>query len=106
MPLVLIAEVAAQNGMALYGECGGAIHRLARVVVDSLTDPGFFERTTGERQDWVGNLTGDSLAWAEPYYTRFGDARLVPWLTRFRPIRHRWFGGDATLAYGVPLAAR
>ena len=107
MPLVLIAEIASQNGMDLYGEYGGAIRQLAGVVIDSLTDPGFLERLTGERQDWVGGLiTGDSLAWAEPYYARFGDARLVPWLTRFRPLRHRWFGGDATLAYGVPLAGR
>jgi poly(beta-D-mannuronate) lyase len=102
MPLVLIAEVAAQNGVDLYGETGGAIHRLAGRVVHSLADPSYFERLTGERQDWVGNLTGEYLPWAEPYYTRFGDARLVPWLTRFRPIRQRWFGGDATLAYGVP----
>jgi poly(beta-D-mannuronate) lyase len=101
MPLVLIAEIAAQNGMDLHGEHSGAIHRLSGVVTDSLTDPGFFERLTGERQDWVGDLTGDSLAWAEPYYTRFRDARLVPWLTRFRPLRQRWFGGDATLAYGL-----
>jgi len=102
MPLVLIAEVAAQNGVDLYGETGGAIHRLAGRVVDSLADPSFFERLTGERQDWVGNLTGEYLPWTEPYYARFGDPRLVPWLTRFRPIRQRWFGGDATLAYGVP----
>jgi poly(beta-D-mannuronate) lyase len=102
MPLVLIAEIAAHNGTDLYGEHGGAIHRLVGLVTDSLTDPGLFDRLTGERQDGADGVTGGSLAWAEPYYTRFRDARLVPWLTRFRPLRHRWFGGDATLAYGVP----
>jgi poly(beta-D-mannuronate) lyase len=102
MPLVLIAEVAAQNGTDLYRENNGAIHRLAGLVIDGLTDAGHLERLTDERQEEVGEPTGGSLAWAEPYYTRFGDARLVPWLTRFRPLRHRWFGGDATLAYGVP----
>jgi poly(beta-D-mannuronate) lyase len=102
MPLVLIAEIAAQNGTNLYGEYGGALHRLAGVVMDGLTGPGFFERLTGERQDGVGDLSGGLLAWGEPYYARLRDARLVPWLTRFRPLRHRWFGGDATLAYGVP----
>lgn len=102
MPLVLIAEVAARNGIGLYGEHGGGIHRLAGLVLDSLTDPGHFERLTGQRQDRVGDLDGGSLAWAEPYYARFRDPRLVPWLQRFRPLRHRWFGGDATLAYGVP----
>jgi len=102
MPLVLIAEVAARNGMGLYAEAGGAIHRLAGRVTDSLADPAFFERLTGVRQDWEGELAGGSLAWAEPYYARFHDGRLVPWLARYRPLRQRWFGGDATLAYGVP----
>jgi len=102
MPLVLIAEVAARNGMDLYAEAGGAIHRLAGRVTDSLADPAFFERLTSVRQDWEGDLAGGSLAWAEPYYARFHDGRLVPWLARYRPLRHRWFGGDATLAYGVP----
>ena len=106
MPLVLIAEIAAQNGTDLYAEHGGAIHRLVALVTDSVTDPGYFERLTGERQDGADDMTGGSLAWAEPYYTRFRDARLVPWLTRLRPLRHRWFGGDATLAYGVALAGR
>jgi poly(beta-D-mannuronate) lyase len=102
MPLVLIAEVAAQNGIDLYGEQGGAVRRLADRVINTLDDPAFFQRLTGVRQDWVGELNGASLAWAEPYYTRFGDQRLVPWLLRFRPLRNPWFGGDATLLYGVP----
>ena len=102
MPLVLIGEVAAQNGIDLYGEGGGAIHRLAGRVIDSLDDPVFFERGAGVRQDWVGELNGESLAWMEPYFARVGDQRLVPWLLRFRPLRAPWFGGDATLLFGVP----
>ncbi|HEX7548791.1 MAG TPA: alginate lyase family protein, partial [Candidatus Methylomirabilis sp.] len=102
MPLVLIGEVAAQNGIDLYGEGGGAIHRLAGRVIDSLDDPVFFERAAGVQQDWVGELNGGSLAWAEPYFARVGNQRLVPWLLRFRPLRTPWFGGDATLLFGVP----
>jgi len=102
MPLVLIGEVAAQNGIDLYGEGGGAIHRLAGRVIDSLEDPVFFERATGVRQDWVGELNGGSLAWTEPYFARVGNQRLIPWLLRFRPLRTPWFGGDATLLFGVP----
>jgi poly(beta-D-mannuronate) lyase len=102
MPLVLIGEVAQQNGIDLYAEEGGAIRRLVGRVVESLDDPGFFERAAGARQDWLGELSGASLAWAEPYFARFGDRRLVPWLLRFRPLRNPWFGGDATLLYGVP----
>jgi hypothetical protein len=50
----------------------------------------------------VGELNGESLAWMEPYFARVGDQRLVPWLLRFRPLRAPWFGGDATLLFGVP----
>jgi len=101
IPLVQIAEVAARNGIDLYSERNGAVHRLAGRVIDTLDDPGFFERLTGVRQDWLGELSGSSLVWAEPYFTRFNDQRLVPWLLRFRHLRNPWFGGDATLLYGV-----
>ncbi len=106
MPLVLIAETAARNGVDLYGASGGALHRLAGAVTAGLADPALFERLAGARQEWVGDLDGGLLAWAEPYYARFHDPRLVPWLTQFRPIRQRWVGGDVTLAYGVPLPGR
>jgi len=102
MPLVQIAEAAAQNGIDLYSERDGAIRRLAGRVIDTLDDPSFFERMTGVRQDWPGELSGGSLVWAEPYYARVRDQRLVPWLLRFRHLRNPWFGGDATLLYGVP----
>jgi hypothetical protein len=35
----------------------------------------------------------------EPYHARFADARLKPWLDRFRPLKNRRTGGDATLLY-------
>ncbi len=101
MPLVLIAEAAAQNGIALYPEGNGALHRLAGRVIEGLDGRGYFERGVGVKQDWVGTLDGGSLVWAEPYFARFADRHLVKWLARFRPLRNRWFGGDATLGYGV-----
>jgi poly(beta-D-mannuronate) lyase len=102
-PLVLIAEAGARNDLDLYGERGGAIHRLVGRVVESLDDPGDFERLTGAKQDWVGAFGGGSLVWMEPYFSRFRDPRLAPWLARFRPMRHPWFGGDATLCFGSPI---
>jgi poly(beta-D-mannuronate) lyase len=101
MPLVQIAEVAARNGIDLYSERNGAVRRLAGRVIETLDDPGFFEGLTSARQDWQGELSGASLVWAEPYFARFEDPRLVPWLRRFRHLRNPWFGGDATLLYGV-----
>jgi poly(beta-D-mannuronate) lyase len=100
-PLVLIAETGARNDVPLYPERQGALARLADRVIAGLDDPTFFERAAGARQEWVGGFSGGSIPWAEPYYARFRDARLAPWLARYRPIRHRWFAGDATLCFGV-----
>jgi poly(beta-D-mannuronate) lyase len=100
-PLVLIAETGTRNDLPLYQERGNALGRLADRVIAGLEDPAFFERAAGARQEWLGTFGGGSIPWAEPYYARFRDARLLPWLARFRPIRHRWFGGDATLCFGV-----
>ncbi len=98
-PLVFIAETAARNGIGLYAENGGALQRLVARVVSSLDDPSYFERATGVKQQWVGTLDGGKLTWMEPYAARFGDARLKPWLDRYRPLKNRRTGGNATLLY-------
>lgn len=98
-PLVFIAETAARNGVDLYAENAGALQRLVARVVDSLDDPSYFVRLTGETQQWIGKLNGGKLTWMEPYYARFADARLRPWLDRFRPLKNRRTGGNATSLY-------
>ncbi len=105
-PLVLVAETAAQNGLDLYAERDGALHKLIRRTVAGLDDPAYFERLTGEKQNWVGSLDGGKLAWMEAYYARFRDKTLEKWLARFRPLVNRQVGGDATLLYGVPKLAQ
>jgi len=98
-PLVFIAETAARNGVDLYRADGDALRRLVARVVASLDDPSYFEKSTGVKQQWVGKLDGGKLTWMEPYYARFGDARLKSWLDRFRPLKNRRTGGNATLLY-------
>jgi poly(beta-D-mannuronate) lyase len=98
-PLVFIAETAARNGVDLYTEDSGALQRLVARVVASLDDPSYFARLTGQKQAWIGKLNGGKLTWMEPYYARFADARLRPWLDRFRPLKNRRTGGNATLLY-------
>jgi len=98
-PLVFIAETAARNGVDLYPENDGALQRLVARVIGSLDDPSYFERLTEKKQQWVGKLNGGMLTWMEPYYARFADARLRPWLDRFRPLKNRRTGGNATLLY-------
>lgn len=100
-PLVLIAETATRNGLDLYAERGGALHKLVRRTVTALDDPAYFQRMAGKKQDWVGKLDGGKLAWMEICYARFRDKALEKWLLKFRPLVNRRVGGDATLLYGV-----
>lgn len=105
MPLVMLAELGRANGLDLYGESDGAIHRLARLVIDSIDDPSTFETLTGEKQDWTGgDFYGGMLAWGEPYHARFPDAKLAALMARHRPLRHAWLGGDMTAAFGPARA--
>ncbi len=101
MALVQTAELAAQNGTDVYRDSGNGLSRLGNRVIEGLDDPSAFERLAGARQDWIGELNGEYLAWMEPYFARIRDRRLIPWLSRFRPLRLPAFGGDGTLLYGV-----
>jgi poly(beta-D-mannuronate) lyase len=99
-PLVLIAETGARNGIDLYAEQGGALHRLIGRTVAGLDDPSFFAARSGYEQRWGGTLNAAKLAWMEPYYARFKDPAVVKWIRRFRPLGHTRQGGDLTLLFG------
>jgi len=102
-PLVLIAESGLRNAIDLYGEKDGVLHQLIRRSVEALNSPDFFRHKTGRSQDWVGDLSGDKLAWMEPYYARFPNAAIEKWVRRFRPLNNRYLGGDMTLLYGAAM---
>jgi poly(beta-D-mannuronate) lyase len=100
MPLVMTAELAAANGVDLYAERDGALHRLIARTLDGVDNQAWFARRTGQAQDFVGGrITGANLAWVEPYFARFSDRRRQALLDRFRPMSHRWLGGSLTLTY-------
>jgi len=99
-PLVILAELAEANGADLYAEDHGAIGRLASRVIDGLRDPAPFAAAAGVAQQ-VRPPRGPDLAWAEPYYARFHDRRLIPLLATARPLRDDRLGGDLTAAFGV-----
>ena len=101
MPLVLTAELAARNGVDLYGAEDGALHRLVRRILGGLDDPAYFEKLAGEKQKWGGKLGGGKLAWMEPYFVRFPTPAVRPWIERFRPMKNRRAGGDLTFLYGL-----
>jgi poly(beta-D-mannuronate) lyase len=100
-PLVLIAETGARNGLDLYAEQGGALHRLIGRTVAGLDDPSFFAARSGYEQQWGGTLNAAKLAWMEPYYARFKDRTMIKWIRKFRPLGHTRQGGDQTLLFGT-----
>lgn len=102
-PLVMVAELAARNGVDLYAEKDRALPRLVSRVVAGFTDDSFFAAATGQKQDRSGSSKGPHVAWLEPYYARSGDAQTVELIRKFRPMRERRLGGDMTLLYGAIL---
>ena len=99
-PLVMLAELCEANGVDLYSENSDAIRRLANRVLEGLVDPAAFSTAAGVTQQ-VRPPRGPDLAWAEPYYARFHDRRLIPLLAAARPLRDDRLGGDLTAAFGV-----
>ncbi|HEX2527417.1 MAG TPA: alginate lyase family protein [Geminicoccus sp.] len=98
--LVVVAEMAGANGRDLYRHHDEALRRLANFVIRNAADPAEAAELAGVPQSWSGATSG-RFVWAEPYYRRFRDPRLKELLKRLRPMRHAFFGGNATLMYGV-----
>lgn len=99
-PLVLHAETLIANGVTdAYERNGGAIARLVDLVVRGLADPSIFEDRAREIQDVSGALKASQLAWMEPWFARFPDPRLTPWLEKYRPMVAQRLGGDLTLLF-------
>jgi poly(beta-D-mannuronate) lyase len=102
-PLVMLAEMAMVNGVDLYVENGGALHRLARLVVEGLADPAeLARRLEVGTQEIRRPPAAGVLGWAEPYHARFPDPRLGAWLRAARPVIDVRLGGDMTAAFGRP----
>ncbi|WP_244136935.1 mannuronate-specific alginate lyase [Burkholderia pyrrocinia] len=103
LPLVFAAELVQRRNIDLYRENGGAIGRLANLVIDAVDNPQSFTKITPVRQDLFPWTFRDELSWVEPYYARFGDRRLPAIIAPRRPFGEWRLGGDVTAAWGVPL---
>lgn len=71
-PLVMIAELAAANGIDLYPEANGALGRLVERALSGLQDPRRFAERAGAPQEDPGRET---WAWVVPYLHRVPQAR-------------------------------
>jgi poly(beta-D-mannuronate) lyase len=100
--LAPLAEIGARNGRASHGECGDALHRVARYTMNALRDPADIEKRAGATQAGGSKPpSGSKLVFLEPYLSRFPEhaAMAVPWLKQ-RPFGLTDLGGNQTLLYG------
>jgi poly(beta-D-mannuronate) lyase len=75
-PLVMLAELGEANGLDLYAEENGAIHRLVNFCLAGLEDPTILEKRTGVKQIVSLPYAGGDIGWAVPYVRRFPNAKL------------------------------
>lgn len=109
-PLVLIAEIAAKNGVDLYAENEGALQRLETRVISSLDEPSYFETLTGRRQlafpGGGGGVPSYRLAWLEPFNARFPSRVGTALLDSKRPVVETGLGGNLTILYKTNTSPR
>lgn len=96
-PLVMTAELAAVNGVDLYAQRDGALHRVVQRTLEALDDPDEFGRVVGVPQALDTRFAGEMLAWVAVYGERFPDRVDVRWWNVGRSSSHRLFGGDLEL---------
>lgn len=103
-PLVMTAELAASQGIDLYGYRSGALPRLARFATAALIDPARVTALAGTAPEPFvngrGQFNGQYVAWYEFFTRRFpGDpaARLI---LAHRPLVNPEIGGDISLLAG------
>ncbi|MBV8657793.1 MAG: alginate lyase family protein [Burkholderiales bacterium] len=99
IPLVFTAELANTQGIDLYAENDRAIQRLANLVIRAVQDPGSFDAYSSTPQKLFPWTFASDLAWMEPYYARFHDARVLPLMETRRPFENPRLGGNVTAAW-------
>jgi len=92
-PLVMLAELAAANGLDLYTVNDGAIHRLVKFDLAALTDPSILTRRTGVTQNIQQPYSGFDIGWAVPYVQRFPNPQLSTLIAKAPWVRFWQWGG-------------
>jgi len=92
-PLIMMAELGEANGIDLYAENDGAIHRLVKFCEAGLEDPTVLEKRTGVAQVVELPWGGSDIGWAVPYVRRFPDAKLSALIAKAPWVRYSTWGG-------------
>ncbi len=105
-PLVMLAELAAANGLDLYAEDNGAIHRLVKFSVAGREDPSIIEKRTGVPQNLPAQIGGLEIGWAVPYAQRFPSPELSAYLAKAAWMNFwQWGGAPPQAVLPMPQAS-
>ncbi|MFO1242232.1 MAG: alginate lyase family protein [Rickettsiales bacterium] len=100
-PLVATAEIAAANGIDLYSEERGALHRLVKLLINTYDDTSFFEQKTGAKQVTEGGkIQENEIAWLYIYNNRFPSPQAERILSDYPDLAASALGGNVKLLYG------
>jgi poly(beta-D-mannuronate) lyase len=92
-PLVMLAELGEANGIDLYAENHGAIHRLVKLCEAGLLNHEIFAKYTGVPQTMPPTISGNDIGWAVPYVKRFPDPQLSRWIAQASWLGNWQWGG-------------
>ena len=92
-PLIILAELGEANGLDLYAEDKGAIHRLVNFCIAGLEDPTLLQKRTGVAQLVTLPYAGSDIGWAVPYLRRFSNPQLAALAARAPWVRYTTWGG-------------
>lgn len=100
-PLIATAELAAANGVDLYSEENGALHRLVKLLVNTYEDSSYFEQKTGSPQRIDGGkIPENAIAWLYIYDQRFPSPETKRVLAQYDALGATALGGNVKLLYG------
>lgn len=104
LPLVYIAEIAAQQGYDLYGLNidGKDIHLAIKFLMNCIKDKNNVKGCPRSSQYMSFTYGSGETNWMEPYNRRFKNEKIVTFLKGRRPLYHRWAGGNSTLYFYSP----
>ncbi len=101
IPLIFVAEAAANNGDDLYGEPGKGIHLLVEQVMSGLEDPGYFGEMASAKQNTDGLYTSYSLAWMPVYQQHFKNQKIQQYLEEYGPMKSSRVGGNISALVSI-----
>ena len=93
-PLVYIAEFGEDNGIHLYAEGDYALKKLVDRSIAGLDGSGYFDKTTGIKQDLPDGLpSAEAIGWAKVYVHRFPDPAISALLAKAPALSYMYLGG-------------